>query len=183
MNKKVRVLFFVFILLLPFINLYSLPARNVEILTTEEYFETVHSLLNEASQSILLVMFSFRYYPEYPLSPSNILLEDLIKARRRGVDVKVLLDVSDWNKRNTRKNQKTGGILSRNNIEVYYDKLEVTMHAKTLVVDSRYTVIGSNNWTYHGLTSNIEFSLLVDSEELAKEMENYIMELIMNFCN
>jgi len=179
MSRKPKILFLllVFSSFLSFSQVLSTPASSVELIPSEKCFDRVHSLLNEATKSIFVVMYLFKYYPEYPLSPSNVLLQDLIKAKERGLDVKILLDISDWNEEGTKENRKTGRILSRNGVKVYYDKIDVTTHAKAVVIDSKYTVIGSHNWTYSGLSKNNELSVLIYSEELAKRMEKYIMEL------
>jgi len=177
---KFLLLGFILTLFLPLSRVFSLPARDVKMIPPREYYKTLCSLINQASKSIWIVMYSFKYYSEYPLSPSNLILQELLKAKKRGVEIKVLLDISDWNEKNSRENQQTGRILSRNGIKVYYDKMEVNTHAKTIVIDSRYTVVGSTNWTYYALTSNNEISVLIDSEELAKETETYIMGLIKN---
>ena len=179
MKQKIKVLFLTLVLcvFLQASSVIAAPAKNAEIIPSGKYFDKVHSLLNEASKSIFVAMYSFKYYTEYPLSPSNVLMQDLIKAKERGLDVEVLLDVSNFNDKETKENQKTGEILSRNGVKVYYDKMNVTTHAKTIVIDSRYSVVGSNNWTYSGLSQNNELSVLIDSEELAKELETYIMEL------
>ncbi len=179
MSRKPKILFLllVFSYFLFFSQVLSVPASNVELIPSEKYFDRVHSLLNGATKSIFVVMYSFKYYPEYPLSPSNIFLQDLFKAKERGLEVKVLLDVSDFNEQITKDNKKTGEILSRNGVKVHYDSIEVLTHAKVVVIDSRYVVVGSHNWTYSALTSNNEISVLIDSEELAKETEKYIMEL------
>lgn len=158
----------------------QLSGNNAEILPSDEYFNKVHSLINGASKSISVAMFSFRHYDDYPNSPSNVLIKDLIRANKRGVDVKVLLDISDFDEEITKENRKTGKILSKNGVKVYYDSMEVTNHAKAIVIDSKYTIIGSHNWTYYGLSKNNEISILIDSEELAKKVEKYIMELINN---
>ncbi len=158
---------------------FSAPAENIELLHSQKYFEKVHELFNSANKSVFIVMYSFRYYPKYPTSQSNILLQDLIKAKQRGVDVTVLLDISEkFDEETTEENKNTGKILSENGVKVHYDGVGILTHAKTIVVDSRYTIIGSHNWTYHGLTKNNEISVLIDSQDLAKETEKYIMGII-----
>lgn len=176
MNREIKVVCLTLVLAL--ILFSCLSADNAEILPSKEYFNKVHSLIKNASKSISIVMFSFRYYEDYPNSPSNILARDLIEANKRGVDVKVLLDISDFDEEITKENRNTGRILSQNGVRVYYDTMEKTTHSKVIVIDSRYTVLGSHNWTYHGLSKNNETSILIDSEELAKETQKYIMELI-----
>jgi cardiolipin synthase len=178
--KTVLIIFFVLFSLQQAL-VSAAPAENTELLCSEKYFEKVHSFFNHASKSIVVVMYSFRYYPEYPASFSNILLQDLINAKKRGVDVIVLLDISEnFSEETTRENKNTGKILSKNGVKVYYDNVKKLMHAKTIVIDSMYTIIGSHNWTYSALSKNNEISVLINSEELAKETQEYIMEIINN---
>jgi phosphatidylserine/phosphatidylglycerophosphate/cardiolipin synthase-like enzyme len=179
MKQKFQVLLIIFSLLffLQQATVFPASAKNVELLHSEKYFEKIHELFKSATKSIVIAMYSFKYYDEYPTSPSNILLQDLIKAEKRGLDVTVLLDISDSTEETTQENKKTGEILSENGIKVSYDKVETLTHAKTIVVDSRYTIIGSHNWTYNGLTKNNEVSVFIDSRDLAKEAEKYIIEL------
>ncbi len=169
---------FFFILLLTFaFPLFSFPARDVEILSGKEYFEKVKSLLEKAKESIQVVMFEMRYYPQYPLSPTNLLIQELIKAKKRGVKVEVILDITSDFKKNSKENQEVGKILSHNGVKVIYDSLETLTHAKIVIVDHRYCVIGSHNWSYHSLTQNNEVSLLVDSPPLAEALLKWIKEV------
>lgn len=177
-KKRLPVLLLIPLLSLFILKAFALPARNVEMIAPKDYSERVCSLISNSSKSIWVIIYSFRYYAEYPLSPSNLILQELIRAVKRGVDVRVLLDVCEWDEKHTEENRRTGAILSRNGIKVYYDKMDESTHAKAIVVDSRYTVVGSTNWTYHALTSNNEISVFIDSQELAKEIEMYIMKLI-----
>lgn len=179
MRNKLKVLFSLFLIYACVSSVWGLPARDVQVIKKGEYFDQVHSLITKASGSIYLMMYSFKYYPRYPNSPSNILMQDLIKANRRKVKVAVLLDVSEFQEENSQANKEMGKLLSSQGIEVHYDSLTVNTHAKVLVVDSRYTVVGSTNWTYHALTDNNEAAVFIDSEEVAKEMEGYIKKVII----
>lgn len=156
--------------------LYSLPAKDIEFLEGKDYFPRVKQLLEKAESSIYVVMYEMRYYHEYPLSLSNQLIQELIKAVKRGVNVVVILDVSSYNEKNTKGNQEAGKILKKNGVIVKYDSLDITTHAKLLVIDTRYCVVGSHNWTYFGLTRNNEVSVMVDSPSLAKEIVEWIKE-------
>jgi len=178
MRNNLKVLLSLLLLGLGVTSGWALPARDVQVIEGKEYFTKVHSLLSKASKSIYIMMYSFKRYPDYPRSPSNIFIQDLAKAKKRGVKVTVLLDISDFNEENSRGNQKTGQLLSSKGVKVYYDSLKTNTHAKVLVVDSRRTVVGSTNWTYHALTDNNEAAVLIDSEEVAGEMEEYIKELV-----
>jgi len=42
-----------------------------------------------------------------------------------------------------------------------------------VIVDGLLTLLGSTNWTYHGLTSNNGVSALIRSKEVVKELIDY----------
>ncbi len=170
-RKRIGLVFLLFFL--PSL-LYSFPAKDIELLEGNHYFPRVKQLLEKAESSIYVVMYEMRYYSQYPLSPSNQLIQELIKAGKRGVNVTVILDVSSYNEKNTQRNKEVGKILSKNGIEVKYDSMDITTHAKVVIVDERYCVVGSHNWSYYALTKNKEVSLLLDSPALAEEITKWI---------
>ena len=159
------------LILIFFLSLHSvlaLPARDVEPIPNTLYYPAVHKLLSEAKESIYIVMFEMFYYRKYPESLENQLVQDLINAHKRGVKVEVILE-QGTSGRISRRNKKEGGfMLSQAGIKVYFDSLTTTTHNKLIIVDKRYTVVGSTNWSYYGLEKNNEASVLIDSIPLAK---------------
>ena len=146
----------------------AFPAKHVEPIPNRLYYPAVHKLLSEAKESIHIVMFEMFYYRKYPESLENRLIQDLIDAYNRGVNVEVVLEQGTFGKI-TRRNKREGGfMLSQAGIKVYFDSLTTTTHNKLIIVDERYTVIGSTNWGYHALEKNNEASVLIDSVPLAK---------------
>ncbi len=93
--------------------------------------------------------------------------------RKYGVKVEVILEVRDGEDRTSKRNRRTGKVLSEGGVDVIYDPLFKTTHAKVMVVDGRLTLVGSTNWTYYALTNNHEVSVLIRSKEVAKEMADY----------
>jgi phosphatidylserine/phosphatidylglycerophosphate/cardiolipin synthase-like enzyme len=85
----------------------------------------------------------------------------------------VILEVREGEDRATKRNRQTGKILSNGGVEVIYDPLSKTTHAKSMVVDGHLVLLGSTNWTYNALTSNNEVSVLIRSEEVARELTDY----------
>jgi len=147
---------------------FGLPAKDVEPIPNKLYYPTVHKLLEQAKKSICIVMFEMFYYPKYPESLENQLVQDLINAHSRGVNVEVILEQGTWGKVSRRNRREGGFMLSKAGVKVYFDSLFQTTHNKLIVVDERYVVIGSTNWSYHGLEKNNEASVLIDSASLAK---------------
>jgi len=165
-KKSISIVILIYFLFLQIV--FALPAKDVQPIPNRLYYPTVHKLLNEAKKSIYVVMFEMFYYREYPESLENQLVQDLIDAHKRGVNVEVILEQGTFG-RITRRNKKEGGfMLSQAGIKVYFDSLTTTTHNKLIIVDEKYTVIGSTNWSYHALEKNNEASVLIDSIPLAK---------------
>ncbi|HMK51068.1 MAG TPA: phospholipase D-like domain-containing protein [Thermodesulfobacteriota bacterium] len=149
------------------------PAEDVQLVMDAQYFEVAKKLIQEAKHSIQVMMFEMGYYDRYPNTPSNLLIKELMNATKRGVKVEVILEVKEGEDRTTKRNRHTGKILSEGGVEVIYDPLFKTTHAKFIVVDGRLTLLGSTNWTYYALTSNNEASVLVRSKEVAQATMDY----------
>lgn len=155
---------------------YPLPAEDVEIINDRDYFPRVHELLQNAKKSIYVIMFSSYYYDRYPNSPSNILLRDLADAKRKGLDVRVILEQGEplssglfrKKKIQPEQHERVVQFLKQNNVPYILDSPDVTTHAKLIIVDETYTVIGSTNWSYSALTKNNETAVVIRSPDVAK---------------
>jgi len=152
---------------------FGLPAEDIQLVTDAQYFQVAKKLIQEAKTSIQVMMFEMGFYDRYPNTPSNLLIKELIDAKKRGVKVEVILEVKEGRDRTTERNRTTGKILSNGGVEVTYDPLFKTTHAKWMAVDGSLVLLGSTNWTYYALTNNNEVSVLIRSKELAKELINY----------
>jgi phosphatidylserine/phosphatidylglycerophosphate/cardiolipin synthase-like enzyme len=156
---------------------FGLPAEDVQLVTDAQYFPVAKKMIQEAKSSIQVMMFEMGYYNEHPNTPSNHLVKELINAKKREVKVEVILEARDAEDRTTKRNRHTGKILSEGGVDVIYDSLSKTTHAKFMVVDGRLTLLGSTNWTYYALTDNHEASVLVRSKEVAKELTDYFKKV------
>lgn len=156
---------------------FSLPAEDVQLVLNDQYFQVAKKMIQEAKHSIQVMMFEMGYYDEHPNTPSNLLIKELISAKKRGVKVEVILEVKEGEDRTTERNRHTGEILSEAGVDVIYDSLSKTTHAKLMVVDGRLSLLGSTNWTYYALTNNNETSVLVRSKEVAKAFGDYFTQV------
>jgi phosphatidylserine/phosphatidylglycerophosphate/cardiolipin synthase-like enzyme len=178
MKKIIVSVLFIFLLSTLYLPLsFGLPAEDVQLVTDVQYFEVAKKLIHEAKYSIQVMMFEMGYYDKYPNTPSNLLVKELMNATKRGVKVEVILEVKEGEDRTAKRNRHTGKILSEGGVEVIYDPLFKTTHAKFMVVDGRLTLLGSTNWTYYALTSNNEASVLIRSQELARTIIDYFNQV------
>jgi len=177
MKKIICILFF--LLLSTFYSpcSHGFPAEDVQLVMDAQYFQVAKKMIYEAKTSIQVMMFEMGYYDQYPNTPSNLLIKELIDAKKRGVRVEVILEVKEGKDRTTERNRHTGKILSEGGVEVIYDPLFKTTHAKLMVVDGKLTLLGSTNWTYYALTNNNEASILIRSKEVARALLDYFNQL------
>ncbi len=174
MKKILRAI--LFLIFIPFLHIplsHALPAEDVQPVTDAHYFQTAQKIIRDSKESIRLILFEMAFYDEYPNTPSNLLIKELIEAKRRGVRVEVILEVREGEDRTTKRNRRTGKILSEGGVDVIYDSLSKTTHAKLMIVDGSLTLVGSTNWTYAALTDNHEVNVLIRSKDIAKDMIDY----------
>lgn len=94
----------------------------------------------------------------------------LLDAAREGVDVRLLVPgTSDLP--HVRNLTRTGyRELLRSGVRIYEWRGPM-LHAKTIVVDGRWSRVGSTNMNLSSLIANYELDVLVDDQELARQLE------------
>ncbi|MCK5194474.1 MAG: phospholipase, partial [Desulfobulbaceae bacterium] len=67
--------------------------------------------------------------------------------------------------------------LRKHGITVLFDSIKTTTHTKLVIVDQRFSFVGSHNLTHSALAYNHELSLLINNRQLARELTDYIETL------
>ncbi|MCK4352354.1 hypothetical protein KAW65_02985 [candidate division WOR-3 bacterium] len=150
------------------------------MICNRDYAKTLYKLLGKAKHTVHIAMYSVSCNPKDSKSMKTCLklCNELTKAKKRGIDCKIILDVSDWNIKNTKKNIGFGRLLRNEGIEVYYDPPDITTHSKLIIIDSTFILIGSTNWTYWAFERNNEANVLINSYELGCAFETYFSSLL-----
>ena len=142
---------------------------SVSDISDRDYEEAVIELIDNAEESVVIGM----YYISTQLKANNpvkLLLNDLVEAEERGVEVRIYL--------NTKFPDVSYGelvgedefkMLQDAGCELYFIPPGRKLHDKVVVVDRRYVVEGSMNWSIVALKNNFESVTLIDSPELAEE--------------
>ena len=154
------------------------PAK-VEDISDRAYEPAVIKLLDNANESIIMSMYVVKSNDNG--GPVRLLVRDLEEALDRGVNVEIYI--------NTRPGH---GMPSGSDIDLVFKSLtdkgakiyKVTpyylLHDKLIIVDGRFCVVGSTNWSVAALKSNYESTVLIDSPELAKtkllRLRNFLLE-------
>ncbi len=148
---------------------------GIELLADEDYAPALHRILSQARQSIDVTMFSC-VLPENagPTHPVRKILDLVIARAGDGVQVRIVLDRGIPPSRQRPGDEAPSTVaanyLSAAGIAVRWDEDERTTHTKSLVIDGRWCVVGSTNWTTSALRHNREQSVLCDSPELAAKL-------------
>ena len=92
---------------------------------------------------------------------SKPIADALVRAKKRGLDVRICLDA----KASQQKGCRADDCVSAG-IPVFADEKHPISHSKTIVLDGRIVLTGSFNWTKHA-ESNLENLLTIADEGLA----------------
>ncbi len=169
-------IFFIIALIFQTQTLFATQAE-VQNISSEKYFEATLNEINSAKSSVFVVMYLVSIHPDQPNSQPTQLINALIKAKDRGVQVKVILDQNiDFESESTddavaqNKNQQGFELLKKNNIPVFFDTSETYTHTKAIVIDNEIVILGSTNWSKAALTRNNEADVLIRSKEFAQSL-------------
>ena len=144
------------------------------LLRNQEYAEALLNGIGNARESILCSFYLFKITETRNNQPARI-AEELVRARKRGVTVTVILENSGKERDPLNAdNRRTASLLARGGVKVIFDSPRVTTHNKVVVIDNRYIYLGSHNLTQGALRYNNELSVLIDSPEMAADVRAYL---------
>ncbi|GEM_PF-978978 len=144
---------------------------TLEPIYSQDYKNKALDLINGAQKYVYVWMFEIANYREGP----NPLLSALCRARKRGVDVKVLVEGGEdfLGERFYKKQKSAYEFLKSCGVKVRFDRKGRTTHVKMLLADTSL-LIGSTNWTYYGLERNTELNVLIKSSQTEKFKELFL---------
>lgn len=122
------------------------PGKNC----TNEIVKT----LQQAKKVVRVQAYSFTSAP---------IAKALVEAKRRGIDVKVILDKSQQKAR-----YSSATFLYNQGIPVWIDYKPAIAHNKVMVIDNQFVITGSFNFTKAAQTKNAENVLIINDHRLAK---------------
>jgi len=142
---------------------------SADLLFGKAYYQTLHKYLAQSKSSITVAMYFIIIDPADKTNPVNELVNGLIAAKKRQVEIKVILEDSKL-----KENRLAYEKLRANNITVYFDTAEHLLHLKEVVIDGRYVFTGSANWSKAAIEDNYEATNFEDSPPDALALKKYI---------
>lgn len=150
-----------------FLALFLLLPLTIQARSTAVYFspdggctKAVVQSLDAAKKSVWVQAYSFTSSP---------IAKAIMDAKKRGLDVEVLLDKS-----NVTARYSAARFLSNVGIPVFIDDKHAIAHNKVMVIDGHVVITGSFNFTTAAEHKNAENLLIIDSKRIAaKYAENW----------
>ena len=102
----------------------------------------------------------------YHITDTSI-VDAIVRAKKRGVDVKVLLDKSQINSEYTARH-----VLERNGIKVLIDNKPAIAHNKIIIIDGLTVLGGSYNHTNNAAKRNAENMTIIKDHGFARKYVN-----------
>ena len=108
-------------------------------------------------------------------APDPQIINALIDAAKRGVDVKIILPGTTDRSLALYAGQYYYSDLLKSGVKLY-KRRNVLLHAKTLVIDGVWSTVGSTNMEWWSFSTNDEVNAVILSPEFATEMETMFAE-------
>jgi phosphatidylserine/phosphatidylglycerophosphate/cardiolipin synthase-like enzyme len=124
----------------------------------KDYPRQVIPLIENAKNSIKIVVFDWRWYENDPGNPCQLFNNAIVRASRRGVAVRACV-----NSENIRTK------LVDNGIAVKIPVSSRLMHSKIIIIDENILILGSHNFSQSAFTQNFETSVILrDLPDISK---------------
>ncbi|HIH98152.1 MAG TPA: hypothetical protein HA346_04000, partial [Thermoplasmata archaeon] len=147
------------------------------LLSPDNSLGTMSELIESAEESIAIEQL---YFYERLGSKTNPLIERIIDANERGVEIRVLLNFNpDYSREGVdtnERNMETVELLKECGIEarlLYTNSTPFSnLHNKGMIVDSEKVLISSINLNANGLLKNREVGVIIENEKVANYFED-----------
>lgn len=148
----------------PSINNKNIKLKNNII---SVYFSPQDKIISKEIIPLVNNAKTYIYIPTFILSHEE-LTKSLILARKRGVDIKIIIDGTSSQQSYSKHND-----LRKENIKVKAENYAGKMHMKTILIDDKYTIIGSMNFSNSGENKNDENVIILTDSYITKFYKNY----------
>ncbi len=157
-------------------------ARKTELLLNKEYVKKLYPYLKRAKKEVIISAYMWCCNPAKYYSLPCKLLDTVFSLVKRGVNVTVILDKDI--RSDSQCNMITSEIIKHTlykkykNLKVYFDSPIVRSHQKIVLIDGKYSFIGSHNITQSALKYNNEVSVFIKSEKSYNKLKHYLDNVI-----
>ncbi len=117
------------------------------------------NVINQAHKSLLIQAYQFTSPP---------IARAVVDAKNRGVDVKIILDKTQYSD----KKYSSAQFFANEGVPVWIDYRPHIAHNKIMIIDNQIVITGSFNFTRNAQDHNAENLLIIKSPQLASIYQN-----------
>ena len=138
----------------------------IKTISGSQFPKVVQPLIEQAKESIDIVIFDWRWYSADPASSIQLFNQTILRAVRRGVKVRVI-----------NNSQEIIAILKKNGIEAKRFECTKLMHVKLMIIDKNIVITGSHNYSQSAFNLNVELSVLITDDSCASDFNVFFNNL------
>ena len=135
------------------------------------YFSPQDKVLTRVVLPIISGAKNYIYVPAFLITEKRVTSE-LIAAKKRGVDVRIITDAL-----NAASKYSKVRALREAGVPVKIENYAGKMHSKTIIADDKYLIIGSMNFSNSGENKNDENVFLLENAEAARFYKEFFLYL------
>ena len=147
----------------------KIPTVNNKANNMQIYFSPQDKTISNAVLPIIENAKSYIYIPIFVITENRV-VEALISAKQRGVDVRLISDALNASGKYSKIK-----VLRANGIPVKVENYAGKMHSKTMIVDDKYSIMGSMNFSKSGEIKNDENTIVLENAEAAKYLKRFFL--------
>ena len=147
----------------------KIPTANNKANNMQIYFSPQDKSINNAVLPIIENAKDYIYIPIFVITENRV-VEALISAKQRGVDVRLISDALNASSKYSKIK-----VLRANGIPVKIENYAGKMHSKTMIADDKYSIIGSMNFSKSGENKNDENTIVLQNADAAKYLKRFFL--------
>ena len=132
----------------------------------KEFPEKVIPLIKNAKNSIDIIVYEWRWYPNQPGSTIQQFNNSLIDAVRKNKKIRIITNSYQILKLLEGIKIKTKNLQSKR-----------LLHTKLMIIDNKIAILGSHNYTMNAFNINHEVSVIIQEEQVVKRLKTYFENL------
>lgn len=135
-------------------------------------FPAILKAVNGARSSVVVVNYIAEFSDRVKKDPVAVLASALVRAKKRGVGVAVILEGSRF-----KDNYPFYRYLKDKGVDVWLDTSITLIHHKAVLVDDEVLISGSHNWSYAAFFKNEEFSMMTDDKRTVEVFKKELLKI------
>ena len=144
----------------------------------ENYYKTLNWAIKRCKNTIDLTIFTTSINTGNSYHKIHKLLLNIgHKIKKEKITARAVVFRGSKNNKIGRKNERFAAEAEKNKIKVRLCSAGTFLHSKVIIIDQRYILLGSHNFSSSSMSKHHEASILLESAKLAGVYQNYFDDI------